>query len=366
MNKIILTCLLCLSLLSVRGQYVSIPDTTFGNWLNQNGFASCMTGSSLLGWQINTNSTIVNNTFSMTLPDSNLIHTIDGVQYFNRLVYLSCGNYSHIDSIRALPPSLVVLMCTKDTFLYSLPMLPSSLSTLYCWENRLRTLPTLPNSLISLDCDGNLLDSLPTLPNTLTELFCVGNRLTNLPSLPDSLHNLGCNNNFLTTLPNLPHTLSTLTCRYNQITSLPALPDSLQYFDCSYNPNLVCLPYLNIVVNLNYLGTAITCLPDTPKDNGSVSPHSLTVCSTPCSPTAINSMTSVNETFMIYPNPTTGKIHCSFNLTGHSITISDFTGRNLPISTTENEIDISTFPSGVYCLRLQDNTNSKVINFVKE
>lgn len=305
-------------------QWVSIPDTNFGKWLNTNGYSQCLQGNNTVGWQMDTTCPAVVGATSMDCRNSNL-SSIEGVQFFddvtvldlgmnnltaitalpNNLLYFSCDNNqltylpvlphslrglycvsNQLISLPTLPASLTQLFCQHNQLtslptlqdslivvscyfnqLDSLPSLPSSLQELYCNMNSFTTLPDLPNSLKYIDCGNNYLTNLPALPDSLTFLNCFLNQLDNLPTLPGSLNTLDCRSNHLTTLPALPNSLKEISCSNNQLISIPPIPDSLTYFDCDYNSTLTCLPRLNKVSQLRFYNTGINCLPNYPLSN---------------------------------------------------------------------------------------------------
>jgi uncharacterized repeat protein (TIGR01451 family) len=302
--RVLFLCLLSLSLTTAHAQYVAIPDSNFGKWLNTHGYSACLTGNSVSGWQMDTTCSLVVSDTSLSintiLPNSDKIHDLSGVQYFKNLTRLVCTD-NLITSLPPLPPNLQMLSCANNQLtslptlpsglyilgcngnqLNNLPALPISLTSLICSSNNLRSLPTLPSSLKTLNCSANplhsfsvpssvtdlrctadSLTSLPALPNSLSILDCSSNLLNTLPGLPDSLTYLKCSyNNIVGTLPALPPKLHTLYCAQNNLTSLPNFPDSLISLDCRNNP-LYCLPPFklqNISLFL-FSGTYITCLP---------------------------------------------------------------------------------------------------------
>ncbi len=309
-RSLVLSCLFVLgSCFYSKAQWVSIPDTNFGTWLDTSGYSQCIQGNNTVGWQMDTTCNAVLNETVLNCNDAE-ISDLTGIQYFDNLYTLSCmGNYlsslpslpdsltalnchsNNLTALPVLPTSLITLDCSYNqltalptlpntlTQLYCLhnqlsvlPTLPTSLSILHCYENQLVSLPALPNSLTSLNCPSNQLNSLPPLPSSLYLLNCWGNQLITLPALPSSLTFLSCADNQLTSLPALPNSLTTLMCNHNQLHSLPELPDSLNYFDCNYNLLLNCLPQLKKIKTFNFSNTAITCLPNYPQKNTSCNP----------------------------------------------------------------------------------------------
>ena len=299
--RIALLLCLCITLFTARAQYVAIPDTNFGKWLNNNGYSSCLTGNSTTGWQLDTLCSTVLSATNMSCPAQG-IHDLSGIVYFKHLTSLYYGSNAPA-IIPTLPATLSTFDCSQNQ-LTSLPALPPALTNLNCSENRLTSLPALPATLTTLNADNNQLTSLPSLPALLATLYCDFNQLTSLPALPASLTWLQCRANQLTTLPTLPPVLSTLFCRDNALDSLPTLPHSLKYLNCvncqlgslpvmpdsmttlfcdtnllSYisalphllttlsctdNPSLSCLPHMyeNALSTFLISGTNIQCMPN--------------------------------------------------------------------------------------------------------
>jgi hypothetical protein len=84
--------------------------------------------------------------------------------------------------------------------------------------------------------------------------------------------------------------------------------------------------------------------------------------------TTDNISTFSNEIFSIYPNPSTG----IFNLIidkEYYINISDVLGKTIleqTINIENNIIDLTSYSSGVYLLKLKNNDNVQVIKLIKE
>ena len=246
--------LLGIGTFKTQAQYVTIPDPVFVTWLQNNGFATCMSGN-----QLDTSCPALANVLSLQCYGV-AIRDLTGAQYFKNAQELNCYNDS-LYSIPVLPPRLQTLTCYSNN-LSTLPPFPATLKAIGCWKNRFTTLPTLPDSLTELDCQQNQITVLPALPASLTSLTCYSNQLTALPALPDSLQFLDCHINNISTLPTLPGSLTYLFCQNNQLTSLPALPDSLYQLYCDNNTNLNCLPQIHKIVYLQFNGTGVTCVPN--------------------------------------------------------------------------------------------------------
>jgi hypothetical protein len=262
MKKLLLAFLLLTGInFCSHAQWVSIPDTNFGTWLNTRGYSACLIGNNTAGWQMDTTCPAVVNAVSIYCGYSN-ITDLTGIQYFDGLDTLDCNDNS-LGTLPPLPAGLVYLDC-HQTLLTVLPVLPDSLVYLACLMNQLTTLPALPGSLTALLCQYNQLTTLPILPNGLTDLRCSDNQLASIPNFPNGLILLYLFNNRLTSLPTLPSGLRQLDCLHNQLASLPALPNSLDYLNCSDNllQNLPSLP--NNLGYFNVQNNHLTSLPSLP------------------------------------------------------------------------------------------------------
>ena len=131
------------------------------------------------------------------------ISSLDGIEWFESLEYLSCYDNR-----------LMSLDLTNNT----------ALSELDCSDNQLTSLDMSNNTaLTDLECGGNQLTSLDLSDNTALEvLTCASNQLTSLElSNNTALEVLGCPNNLLTSLDVSNNTaLIALDCSTNQLTSL--------------------------------------------------------------------------------------------------------------------------------------------------
>ncbi|MEP7265392.1 MAG: leucine-rich repeat domain-containing protein, partial [Bacteroidota bacterium] len=277
-RNLLITLLLAFSIHNSNAQFVTLSDPDFINCLNNQGYGSCLSGPS--GNLLDT--TCVPIVMAPYLSCDNFgIHDLNGIQYFDHLIGLSCSsnplvtlpplpltlkyltvNCPQLIALPILPPALEYLRCSG--VLTSLPSLPSTLKELNCSYNQLSVLPPLPSGLEKLDIGLNQFTVAPVLPNGLKEFNCEMNQLTVLSVLPDSLLTLYCNNNFLSALPVLPAELNILNCSYNQILSLPSLSAALQILECDHN-QLTAIPTLP--PNLNLLECSynlITSLPSLP------------------------------------------------------------------------------------------------------
>ncbi len=284
--------------ISSRAQYVAIPDSNFGNWLNTNGYSSCLRGSSAAGWQLDTTCSNVMNDTTVVCSGFTIID-LTGIQYFSNLKTLSCYS-NRLTTLPNLPTGLTSLYCDYNR-LTSLPSLPAGLTYLICSDNMLTSLPTLPTGLLHFDCSNNMLTDLPGLPISLIDFYCNNNRLDSIPALPSNLEFFGCSSNLLVKLPSLPNSLSELYCDNNYILDLPYLPPSLVWLFCdhnrltyipnfplginriicNYNLNLSCLPQIPAFqyVELHIDSTNIHCLPNRfIPNNCDINPDSLPLC----------------------------------------------------------------------------------------
>ena len=232
--KTMLTRIMIVALLLVSmegfGQYVTVQDSTFGAWLSAY-YPSCVSGA-YPNLQLDTTCPAMLQTTYLN-PSSTYIGSSAELIYFKnldslllsyaaplpilpaRLKWLNIAS-SGIDSLTALPDSLVTLILDYCHNLSYFAPLPGSLKYLSVQLANLDSLPViLPASLLSLNCYGNYFTTLPALPSSLRYLDCSHNQLTSLSSLPTSLTYLNCTDNNLTSLPTLPDSLSGKAMRQN-------------------------------------------------------------------------------------------------------------------------------------------------------
>ena len=94
-------------------------------------------------------------------------------------------------------------------------------------------------------------------------------------------------------------------------------------------------------------------------------------------PCNFSNLTGVNEVsdsvngISFFPNPTNSKIYLSFKVDLQNIQLSLYNSTGQKIYSASNisenhEIDLSLFESGIYFLKLHDNTEQKVIKLIKD
>lgn len=273
---------LCITVSIASAQYITIPDSNFANYLDS------IVPTAMNGNQMDTTNPVLQKITRIYIENMG-IDSLYGIQYFDSLQTLDCGNGSpSVDSNKItwlfnLPATLDTLICGNNR-IGNLPKLPGSIVLLKCYLNRLTNLLPLPINLIYFDCSNNSLGTLIKLPSKLTSLYCENNQLTNLPLLPAGLINLDCSVNQLTNLPVLPSSLvilnvavnpftvklifppalTNLSCDDDLQTSLSALPATLSYLSCSDNQlgNLPSLPLS--LTYLNCSGDSLSSLPVLP------------------------------------------------------------------------------------------------------
>ncbi len=167
----------------VKAQWVSIPDTNFGTWLNTS-YPGCMQGSNAIGWQMDTSCPAVMWDVPVHCNNQN-IYDLTGIQYFDNLGVLNCS-HNQLNSLPTLPSGLIWLSCNNNQ-LSSLPSLPPGLILLDCSGNLpLGVIPELPDSLDYFDCSNNSnLNCLPRL-NKVIEFYFTGTSISCLPNYPQS------------------------------------------------------------------------------------------------------------------------------------------------------------------------------------
>jgi uncharacterized repeat protein (TIGR01451 family) len=299
---------------STLAQFVTIPDVNLRNYLKTK-YPTCFNAA---GQMDTTRAAIVNET-NLDISVKN-IYDFTGVQYFDNLTSLYCGN-NHATSLPKLQPTLQSLVC-GDNDLTNLPELPSSLTYLSCWANELTNIPTLPTNLVNFYCGRNHLTTLPSIPATVTSLYCEENQLTTLPVLPLGLMHLNCMNNMLTSLPALPGTLQNLICNTNQLTQLPALPATLQslycgdniltsipllpssliYLYCEHNQISSLPPLPSLIQQFICTGNQLSSIPELPASLGRIYCDSNNLHCLPILPNNLNELRALSNKIRCLPN----------------------------------------------------------------
>jgi uncharacterized repeat protein (TIGR01451 family) len=218
---------------TVKSQFITIQDAIFCNWLQTN------IPSAMIGNQMDTTSLAVTTRTNISVENLGITN-LNGIQYFDSLKTLDCGNsilvplFNSLTNLPRLPKMLDTLICGENQ-LGSLPQLPFNLKFLSCYSNQISSLPSLPSSIKYINCTDNLIANIPLLPDSLRFFACRFNSLTNLPNLPDSLEYMDCGFNHIINIPTLPSILIELKCNGNLLNALPFLPNSIQVIDCSFN-----------------------------------------------------------------------------------------------------------------------------------
>ena len=268
-------------IISVKAQYVIIPDTNLRDKLITL-YPSCFNAAQMMD---TTCSAIVNET-SLEIYDVPTTLNWDGYQYFKNLQYAGFwGSIAPSDpeTLPGFPSTLKTLsvnyMSTIDIF----PPLPASLERLICNSYTHVNISSLPASLRSIEMSFAWCDSLPELPASLDSISIFWSGLIRFPALPASLKYLDCRKNAVTSLPGLPPFIKYLDCSGNQIVgSLPTLPQRLEHLNADSN-NIVTIP--NFSDSLKWISICGN--------------HSLS--SIPALPAGLDSLLLVNDAFTSLP-----------------------------------------------------------------
>lgn len=210
-----------------------IPDANFRNYLATDGWVTVDDET--------TGAVTIDNKTGRMYCDSKKISSLEGIEYFPQLTYLSCA-YNQLTSLDVTKNTdLGTLQCTSNRLLTELDLTKNTrLTGLSCNYNRLTELDVTQNtSLTSIYCSYNQLTELDVTKNTsLTYLQCSYNRLTSLDvTLLTSLNYLFCESNRLTELDVTKNTkLISMYCFSNQLTALDVTKNTdLAWLECFSN-----------------------------------------------------------------------------------------------------------------------------------
>jgi uncharacterized protein YhhL (DUF1145 family) len=131
---------------------------------------------------------------------------------------------------------------------------------------------------------------------------------------------------------------------------------------------------MGVVETLLFSNTAISCFPDTPKNNTSITAN-LPICTSACfAATSVQDAVKSKLDFSLYPNPTTSKLKIELPVLELShlvqIIILNSTGQKVykQMTTVLNdfEVDVSILLPGLYIMEVQDKNEYWTKKFVKE
>lgn len=231
----------------------------------------------------------------------------------------------------------------------------TALEVLDCSDNGLTTLNFTKNyTLLSLTCDNNILSELNISQNNLLKnLYCQNNELANL-SLTNNiaLNVLVCSDNLLTALDLTQNSsLFRLFSRNNNLTSLNVKNGNntfINRFDVVNNPNLTCIDVDDKAYSI--------------ANWKSIDPQA--GFSETCGSLGVDEYLEQNIT--VYPNPTTTRVIINFDnqIDIKAIKTFDVYGRLLDTS-IHNNIDLSTYSSGLYFMKMKTNKGNLTKKVIK-
>ncbi len=260
--------------------------------------------------------------------DNNLITSLDASAHPN-LTFLNC--YANdIASLNLSGTTALKSIHCGSNELGSLDVSGSiDLTFLACFDNLLTSLDVSANTALThLNCSYNIFDSLNVSSNTALTMLEAGS--TYLKSLDVSANTA----------------LTSLNCTHSsQLTSLNVKNGNninFNLFEANYNPNLSC-------IQVDDAGWSQINWPAPTSIDSSA--YFNEICSV-----GLNNLT-INDKVVSYPNPTTGSIFLSNNF---NATITDLYG--IVVSTKENtkQLDLSSYPTGMYFISLTDNKGQMI------
>ena len=350
----------------------------------------------------------------------NMIVDMTGIEAFINITGLDCS-YNQIESLDLNQNTLLEYLDCSTNNIHSLNVSQcTALVELDCSENDLTSIDVSnSHSLVDLICNTNNITTLTTSEfNTeLTDIWCGGNEINSLDlSFLISLERLGCTYNNLSSLDLYNNiNLSFLSCAYNQITyldisqnlllnilafknnmitsidvshctlleSIRGSENQLMEIDLSLNSKLKIVELENNqLIAMNIRNTNNTIITDFDVTNNpslicifvdeaiyskenwtnvDITSHFVNN-QEECDAIGLDDL-DVQQTFTIYPNPSTDIFTIKTDIPFYSIKIYNAMGKlitNLPKQDTYN---VSTINSGVYTLQIltKNNTITKKI-----
>ncbi|MBC7388309.1 MAG: T9SS type A sorting domain-containing protein [Opitutaceae bacterium] len=321
---------------------INIPDPNFlkaliGNKIdiNNNGSIQFSEATSVLRLDVNNKN----------------ISSLKGIEFFNSLTYLNCGqnNLSSLDM--GDKPKLDTLYCASNVLTYLNVTKCPKLTSLFFSINNLTTIDLSGNpKLKEIYGDLNKIQTLDLSLNKELEIVIMENNKLQFVNLTDSrkLTAVNFNGNYLSTLDlTVNKKLEFLIVNNNNFTNLDLSSlKSLQHGYMLGNPiKAICIP--------SGFDTSLLAVDNKPKVN-------FTLC---------NTITGVAELLVepsrqFYPNPATNVIFIDKSING--VKIYNLQGELIDV-TSNKSIDISFLPKGVFLVEMEDISGKiSKTKFIKE
>jgi len=357
MKKTLLFLLLS-SITTLVYSQVNIPDANFKAYL---------VGNSAINTNGDTEIQVLEATNFTGLLDcsSLIISSLTGVEAFvnitklycdsNQLNYLDVSQNTLLTELRCGYNQLTSLDVSQNT----------SLDALNCAGNQLSNLDVSQNTLLTvLQCSSNQIASINLgLTTELVTLYCNSNQLMSLDVGQNILlTHLHCYTNQLTSLDLSQNTsLTELLCLGNQLTGLNLLNGNntnITLFNSENNSNLTCI----LVDDASYSTTNWTNI-----DPASTFVNSQAECN------ALSTENyELNNSFSIYPNPTSSHLNIYYNKSIDRVEIYNILGKKVletdttTTTTTTTTISTNSLTRGVYFIKLYSGNKLGLKRFVKQ
>lgn len=377
----------------LNAQNLNIPDANFKAYLVGNSNINTNSDTEI---QVSEASAFTGNLFCTNLGITNLT----GLEAFTALDGLYVRDNNLVSLNVSANTALTFIDC-KNTGISSLDVSNNTnLGGIECSQNNLTTLDLSNNlAIISLNCADNDLTSLDISNTTLLSNFTCDNNdlssldVTNCPALSY----FACNFNNLTSL-DLTNcsALSYFLCSGNDLTSLDVsnntalatmfcAQNDISLLDLSANTSLVVLnctdndlSILNVangnnsnVSTFNSLGNPnLTCIQvddDVWSSANWTNIDATASFSTDCNYGLGLTEKEENQNLTIYPNPCSSELTIEVENSIISVTILDAIGSTInAYLTSNNTINVSDLPEGIYVLQLQTDKGISYKTFVKK
>jgi Secretion system C-terminal sorting domain len=355
---------------SSYAQFTAIPDLNFEKALIASEIDSGIPNGKVL-------TASIRNVLSLNVI-SKQITSLKGIEGFTMLTTLLCDDNQITSLDLSSNPSLTAIQCPFNLISTINVSRNLKLNRLSCYRNKLTSLNVANNiALRVLNVGDNLLTSLDVSRNVnLVELYTVSNQLIALDiSQNIALNQFYCNDNKITTIDLSKNTVVgvvyvsnnklnsidiskntnvyKLVCNNNSLTSLNLKNGNTKNLSVNFkpiancdfrnNPNLTCIQVDSAVLQFLSLGW-----------NNVKDP-----IATYRSNCAITTPVSAFLKTTVYPVPATSVINID-NVVLDRATLYDSTGQLVRVNTavnksSNNTINISNLPKGLYTLILESN-----------
>lgn len=276
---------------------------------------------------------------------------LTGIEEFVKITGLNCSDNQLSTLDISNNPDLTLLNCSNNDLTSIDVSDNANLEILRCDNNNLSDIDVSNNTALSIlsFAENNLLNVDVSNNSNLEELNGSDNQLSELNvSVNSELFVINCSNNQLTDLDLSNTKIKTLSSENNNLEVLNlANGHNTEVISIlvNNNPNLTCIQVDDVGYSTaNWTGSNFVF------DTG-------VSFSVNCELSIETNELENSDLFVVYPNPTNGKVHFSEKV---NLKVTNLVGQIIYNEQNSKSIDLSPQPSGLYIITFTDNNGQKL------